>query len=191
MQPGTLIYLMGPPGAGKDTLIDAARPVLAQRGIEVVQRVITRSAESVGECALGVDEAGFERLRAQGAFALYWQANGLHYGIPASIDACLAARTGVLVNGSRGALPQALGRYPGLLPILLTVNAAVLRERLLRRGREDNAQIEQRLRRHEQLNEEAGQWAAGAGIQRLDNSGRLEDSVAGLLLLVENAHQRS
>lgn len=44
---GRLIYLMGPSGSGKDSLLQAARePWL--RGCRIVRRVITRSAEAVG-----------------------------------------------------------------------------------------------------------------------------------------------
>ena len=57
---GKLIYLMGPSGSGKDSLIDAAREQLRARGCEVVRRVITRSAESVGEDALSVTRERFE-----------------------------------------------------------------------------------------------------------------------------------
>ncbi|MEG3012356.1 MAG: phosphonate metabolism protein/1,5-bisphosphokinase (PRPP-forming) PhnN, partial [Pseudomonas sp.] len=44
---GRLIYLMGPSGSGKDSLIEAAREPLRALGCEVIRRVITRSAESV------------------------------------------------------------------------------------------------------------------------------------------------
>ena len=43
---GRLIYLMGPSGSGKDSLLQAAREPL--RGCRIVRRVITRSAEAVG-----------------------------------------------------------------------------------------------------------------------------------------------
>jgi len=96
--------------------------------------VITRSAESVGEDALGVSPAEFERLEGEGAFALSWRANGLAYGIPREIDDWLSAGQDVLINGSRGHLEVARQRYPQLLAILLQVDEAVLRQRLLARG---------------------------------------------------------
>ena len=85
---GRLIYLIGPSGSGKDSLMDAARDTLAERNCRVVRRVITRSAEAVGEAAQAVDVEQFEHMREHGAFALNWQANGLHYGIPIVIDQC-------------------------------------------------------------------------------------------------------
>ena len=89
---GRLIYLMGPSGSGKDSLIEAAREPLQALNCEVVRRVITRSAESVGEDAIGVSREEFEQHRVEGDFALYWSANGLDYGIPVEIDQWLGQR---------------------------------------------------------------------------------------------------
>lgn len=177
--PGRLIYLMGPSGAGKDTLIDAAKPSLRELGCEVARRVITRSAESVGEDAHEVSVEEFERQAARGDFALSWRANGLGYGIPAQIDQWLAQGRHVLVNGSRGYLSQAWQRYPDLIAIVLTVNTEVLRQRLLRRAREDLSEIENRLRRNEQFADSA--WLEEQQVVRLDNSAQLQDTLQYLL----------
>jgi ribose 1,5-bisphosphokinase len=180
---GRLIYLMGPSGSGKDALIDAARESLQVLGCEVARRVITRSAESVGEEAVGVSLAEFERLRNEGEFALFWHANGLDYGIPIDIDQWLAAGRNVLVNGSREYLPSAQERYPTLLPVLLAVKDDVLRERLLRRGRESLGEIDSRLRRNGLF--EADGSVGGVAIHRLDNSGDLPVTVKNLLNLLK------
>ena len=66
---GRLIYLMGPSGSGKDSLLNAARERLAERGCVIARRVITRSAEAVGEDAIGVSPAEFDQQEAAGAFA--------------------------------------------------------------------------------------------------------------------------
>ncbi|MEX6503110.1 phosphonate metabolism protein/1,5-bisphosphokinase (PRPP-forming) PhnN [Pseudomonas zhanjiangensis] len=179
---GSLIYLMGPSGSGKDSLLDAAREPLAARGCRIARRVITRSAEAVGEDALALSPAQFEAEERAGAFAMSWRANGLAYGIPGQIDAWLAAGEHVLVNGSRGYLAQARQRYPTLLPVLLTVELAVLRQRLLARGRETLAEVEARLARN-------AQFAGGAAVQDerlhlLDNSGELQRTVDNLLGLI-------
>ena len=181
---GRLIYLIGPSGSGKDSLLDAARAPLADRGCRMVRRVITRSAEAVGEAAHGVSAQRFAEMEAQGAFALSWHANGLAYGIPRQIDDWLAAGQDVLVNGSRGHLPATRRRYPNLLVLLLTVDQAVLRQRLLARGRESVAEIEARLTRNARFSERvlAGHDPA---VRVLDNSGPLEHTVERLLACVD------
>jgi ribose 1,5-bisphosphokinase len=180
---GRLIYLIGPSGSGKDSLLDAARERLAERGCRIVRRVITRSAEAVGEAALGVSAQQFAGMEAQGAFALSWHANGLSYGIPREIDDWLAAGQDVLVNGSRGHLHNTRERYPDMLAVLLTVNPAVLRERLLARGRESVAEIDQRLARNARFNEQL--LAEDPTVHVLDNSGPLEHTVERLLACLD------
>ncbi|MCO8161213.1 phosphonate metabolism protein/1,5-bisphosphokinase (PRPP-forming) PhnN [Pseudomonas sp. LJDD11] len=183
--PGRLIYLIGPSGSGKDSLLDAARDSLAARGCKVVRRVITRSAEAVGEAAEAVSVEQFQHLKAQGAFALDWQANGLHYGIPIEIDQWLAAGNDVLVNGSRGHLHATRQRYPDLLAILLTVDPDILRQRLLARGREPLAEIEARLQRNARFASEL--LAEAPDVRLLDNSGALQGSVGQLLAYIGGA----
>lgn len=173
---GRLILLIGPSGAGKDSLIDAARPQLAAAHVEIARRVITRSPEAKGEAAIGVDAEQFDQMKLQGAFAMHWQANGLQYGIPRQIDEWLAQGRSVLVNGSRGHLAQARIRYPDLLAIRVDVSLDILRQRLQARGRETQAEIDQRLARHVSLSD-----AADDGARTVDNSTTLSTAVETLL----------
>jgi ribose 1,5-bisphosphokinase len=182
---GRLIYLIGPSGSGKDSLLDAAREPMAERGCRIVRRVITRSAEAKGEAAQAVSVERFEAMQRQGEFALNWFANGLHYGIPVEIDQWLAEGHDVLVNGSRGHLPQARERYPAMLVVLLTVDQAVLRQRLLARAREAVDDIDARLARNARF---ASELSAGdSGLFVLDNSGPLTNTVARLIHQLDRA----
>ncbi|MFJ4153837.1 phosphonate metabolism protein/1,5-bisphosphokinase (PRPP-forming) PhnN [Pseudomonas sp. NPDC089752] len=176
---GRLIFLMGPSGSGKDSLIDAARADLAAAGVEIARRVITRSAEAKGEAAQGVTPERFAAMRAAGEFAMSWQANGLAYGIPAQVDEWLGHGRSVLVNGSRAYLPEARRRYPNLLAVCLEVKPEVLRERLLARGRETPQEVDQRLARSARLQAEPD-----AAVHRLDNSAALATAVSALLELL-------
>lgn len=176
---GLLIFLIGPSGAGKDSLIDASRERLEAAGVEIARRVITRSAEAKGEAAQGVTPEQFEALRAQGAFAMHWRANGLDYGIPRQVDQWLAAGRSVLVNGSRAYLAEARQRYPDLLAVMVEVKPEVLRQRLLARGRETADEVEQRLARSVRL-----RTATDPSVHVLDNSTALEVAVAGLFALL-------
>lgn len=178
---GRLIFLVGPSGSGKDSLIDASREQLALAGVEIARRVITRSAEAKGEAAQGVTPEQFETLRAQGAFVMHWRANGLDYGIPRQVDQWLAAGRAVLVNGSRAYLPEARQRYPDLLAVLVEVKPEVLRQRLLARGRETAEEVEQRLARSARL-----QAAADPSVHVLDNSSTLEAAVAAFVSLLRH-----
>ncbi|AVD91648.1 MULTISPECIES: phosphonate metabolism protein/1,5-bisphosphokinase (PRPP-forming) PhnN [Pseudomonas] len=178
---GRLIFLVGPSGSGKDSLIDASREQLAAAGVEIARRVITRSAEAKGEAAQGVTPEQFDTLRAQGAFAMHWRANGLDYGIPRQVDQWLAAGRAVLVNGSRAYLPEARQRYPDLLAVLVEVKPEVLRQRLLARGRESAEEVEQRLARSARL-----QAAADPSVHVLDNSSTLEAAVAAFVSLLRD-----
>ncbi|CAI8708066.1 Ribose 1,5-bisphosphate phosphokinase PhnN [Pseudomonas sp. IT-347P] len=179
---GKLIYLMGPSGSGKDSLIGAAREPLRALNCQVMRRVITRSAESVGEDAIGVTSEEFERRERAGHFSLAWRANGLAYGIPVEMDQLLNAGVHVLVNGSRANLRKAMERYPTLLPVLLTVKDEVLRDRLLIRGRETLEQIDARLARNALFKDRR---SSDGPAHHIDNSGNLAEAVNNLLLLIE------
>jgi phosphonate metabolism protein PhnN/1,5-bisphosphokinase (PRPP-forming) len=138
-----LVLVVGPSGAGKDTLLDAARVALADDPrFRFVRRVITRPAEAGGEAHEPVTEAEF----ATRAFALSWQAHGLRYGIPADIETDLAAGRVVVANVSRGVIAEAARRFP-VRVIEVTASADILAARLASRGRETAADVAARLAR--------------------------------------------
>lgn len=139
-----IFAIVGPSGAGKDTLIAGA--LQARPDIRLVRRVITRPSDAGGEDYEGVSEAEFADRAAQGDFALTWKAHGLHYGIPKTeVD-----HPGTVVfNGSRAALPAAMQAFADLRVILVTAPKDILAHRLAARGRESEDQIRDRLDRAE------------------------------------------
>jgi len=145
MTKGRLFAVVGPSGAGKDTLLAAACAV--HPDLVLVRRVITRPADAGGEDFEGVSLAEFGRRDAAGDFALTWNAHGLRYGIPRAALAGLAQGRPVVFNGSRAALPQARTAFPALIVVLVTAPDAVLSARLAQRGREEPADILARLQR--------------------------------------------
>ncbi|PSH62249.1 phosphonate metabolism protein/1,5-bisphosphokinase (PRPP-forming) PhnN [Phyllobacterium sophorae] len=172
---GCLVLVVGPSGAGKDTLIDYARGRLENdRRVHFVRRVISRPT-AVGEDHEPVDDDEFRRRVIKGAFALHWQAHGLSYGIPSDIDAWLKRGDVVIANGSRAILSEAQERYPQLLVVNVTAPMEVLAKRLVERGRENLESIRQRLLRSKQ------QSIEGDDVLQIDNSGAPE--VAGERLL--------
>lgn len=148
MAPGAMIAVVGPSGAGKDSLMAyAARAYAGDDRVVFARRVITRPADAGGEDHEGVDAATFDRLERDGAFCISWRAHGLAYGIPVAVLDDLAAGRVVVVNGSRSALPHFSAAVPGLKVALVTAQPEVLAERLAARGRETRAEIEARLAR--------------------------------------------
>ena len=137
-----IFAVVGPSGAGKDTLI--ARACAIRPDLRLVRRVITRPTEAGGEDFEGVSEEEFARRRAAGAFALEWQAHGLCYGLPA---AQLSGKGPIVFNGSRAGLPAAIALIPDLVVILVTAPVAVLAARLAARGRESVEDVRARLGR--------------------------------------------
>lgn len=180
--PGKLIYVVGPSGAGKDALLEHARANLpADTKVTFARRWITRSADAGGEAHRALTSAEFERKLRLGAFAMHWRAHGNGYGIDAEIGDWLRSGATVVVSGSRAHLPQALKDFPGLHVIHVSADPAVLRERLLHRGRETAAQIDERLAR-------AARYALpqGARVTEVRNDRRLEDGEADMLAAIRN-----
>ncbi len=138
-----LIAVVGPSGAGKDTVMDGLRAALADDPrFLFARRAITRAADAGGEAHEPLTEAEF----AARDFALQWQAHGLHYGIPRAIEADLAAGRVVLANLSRTVLAKAAACYPFAV-LEVTAPPAILAARLAARGRESTADIAARLAR--------------------------------------------
>ena len=142
---GVLIPVVGPSGAGKDTLIDAAR--LARPDIFFPVRVITRCESAGGEMFNEADAAAFEQMVDNGDFAFHWQAHGLSYGIPVEIITRLESGQNVMFNGSRGIINEARTRFENLQVMVVTAPEDVLAKRLAARGREDENDIKNRLKR--------------------------------------------
>lgn len=141
-----LIYLMGPSGSGKDTLLRLLPGVLPpQARVRIAQRCITRPARDEASCYLAAEV--FDHRAARGGFALHWRSHGLAYGIGIEIEEWLALGDRVVVNGSREYLAQAHARYPGLIAVNITVRTELLAQRLRARGREDEQDIQARLAR--------------------------------------------
>ena len=145
--PGRLILVVGPSGAGKDTLIRAARDALGHDVSCVFpRRVVTRppsSAEDNQFC----DPVSFAKIDAAGGFAVSWSAHGLSYGVPASVRFAIADGRSVVCNVSRTVIEDLRRRFGNVLVIEVTAPAAILAERLSTRGRTEDGSLESRIGR--------------------------------------------
>lgn len=167
-----LIYLIGASGCGKDSLLKALRASPASN-ILVAHRYITRPASSGNENHIALSEREFWFRYHHGLFCLSWQAHQLHYGLGIEVDVWLDKNMDVIVNGSRAYLPEADKRYgERLFPVCLTVPQHILQQRLIARGRENEQQIAERLRRAQGY-----QAALPTACPRLQNAGPLEQTV--------------
>jgi ribose 1,5-bisphosphokinase len=145
--PGKLVLIVGPSGAGKDTLLGVARRICAgDDRIVFPKRTVTRPSSAFEDNLPSTPDA-FEAARQRGAFALHWQAHGHSYGIPSTIDDDIRAGKVVIVNVSRTIIAQARARYRNVLVVLVTAPAQVLAERLAARGRASDGNVSERLQR--------------------------------------------
>jgi ribose 1,5-bisphosphokinase len=174
---GAFVAVVGPSGAGKDTLMAraAADPALDRR-VVFARRVVTRAAQADAEDHDSLDEAGFARAEAQGAFALVWSAHGLRYGLPSRLrDALREGRT-VVANLSRRSLAEAAEAFGSLQVVEVTASPEILLARLVARGREDEPTIRDRLARQVPMT-----LPPGAGHRLIDNSGCVETATRCLV----------
>jgi ribose 1,5-bisphosphokinase len=175
MSVGRLIYVIGPSGAGKNSIIVAAREKLNKiKYLYFAHRYVTRTLNS-DEDDVPISTTAFAHYRQNGLLALDWQAHGIRYGIGVFIDGLLRSGGTVVVNGSRAYLPSALSRYPKLTAVLITVPPQVAHARLLARGREPAAAIAARLERALAL------AIPTAQLVTIDNSGALEQATQAMI----------
>jgi phosphonate metabolism protein PhnN/1,5-bisphosphokinase (PRPP-forming) len=175
-----LVGVVGPSGAGKDTLLDGARAALAgDPAFLFARRVITRPADAGGEAHEAVTEQAFAALRAAGALALWWRAHGLHYGISAGIADEIASGRVVVANLSRAVLPEAASRFP-LRVLHVTAPMPLRAARLAARGRESVADIAARLAREAPL-------PPGLDVATVVNDAALEAGLAAVMAALSRA----
>ena len=145
---GILFLVVGPSGAGKDTLMLGARAHLANdERFVFARRSITRPADAGGEDHEAIDVTEFNRRRDAGGFLAYWQAHELNYGLPVALENELAAGKNVLANVSRAVIPEIIGRYQPTKVVEVIAPREILTARLRARGRESEGDLERRLAR--------------------------------------------
>lgn len=177
---GIFVCLVGPSGAGKDTLLRLVKIELASEpGFIFPCRRVTRAASPHEDHLVVTESAYLEGVRA-GLFALAWRAHGLGYAIDRDVLSKLAAGHIVTCNVSREAIAAAKAHFPRTATVLVTAQSAVLAARLHARGRETPAEIDARLARNREFSENL------EADFIVDNSGEVAAAAAQLVTILQN-----
>ncbi len=170
---------MGPSGAGKDSVLNRARMLLADNApVIFAHRYITRAAEAGGENHVELSPAEFGLRRTHGLFAFHWRAHGNEYGIGREIYSWRRAGLTVVVSGSREHFQQIGGIDDDTHPVLITAPADRLAARLAARAREDADATAERLQRSEAYD------VTDQRLVTIVNDGALETAAAKFVSLL-------
>jgi len=155
-----------------------ARELLAGRAdIRFARRVVTRVADKTLEDHDTLDDDAFQEAAARGDFCLFWQAHRLRYGLPRVLQDEMQAGCVVVANISRRAIPEAVRVFPVMDVIEITARPEIRAERLLRRGRETEASVRERISREVECNIPP----AVRRFIRIDNSSELSQAARKLV----------
>jgi len=142
-----LIVLVGPSGAGKDSVLRAWRERSTGAGLYFVERLITREADPHGEAHRPATREALAEMHLRGELAWHWTAHGLRYAVHRDALAPLASGASVVLNGSRAHLPVMRRGAPLLRVVEITAPPSVRAARLAARSREAEAARLARLQR--------------------------------------------
>lgn len=181
---GALFAIVGPSGAGKDTLIHWLRHRGETRHVLFVRRTVTRDVDSEHEDHDTLSVPAFEAARARARFTVTWGAHGMFYGVPATALSHVRRGGFAVVNGSRKALPDLRAAFPNLIVVHVDASADVRAARLRQRGRETLEEIEARLDRA------MPPPAGDDDTVHVDNSGPIEVAGSRILALMAAAGER-
>ncbi len=178
---GTFIAVVGPSGAGKDSVIDYARRNLAgEPGVHFVRRVVTRLGDPANEDHDSISEDAFAMADAAGAYALSWSSHGLCYGIPVEADDAVRSGAIAVANLSRGIVAEVRRRYDNSAVVMINASPEELRQRLQGRGRESDGDIARRLARN------SGYGQHSLDCVTIDNSGPLHHAGDAFVALIKS-----
>ena len=181
---GAFVAVVGPSGAGKDTLMNFARCELADDDCIFFVRVITRPTDGATEDHVPATSEEFDIAERFGKLAFRWEAHGLKYVLSVETDACIRGGHTAVCNGSRAALSRLQSRYAHFVAINITARREVLANRLAERGRESREEILRRLGRSAALDRSL------YDALEIDNSGEIEIAAAALVAAVRATRRR-
>jgi len=146
--PGAIVLVVGPSGAGKDTLLgEAARLLRQDAGVVFPKRVITRACDLAHEDHETISYEEFHALQTGGEVAFSWEAHGHGYLVPKAVDGLSRGGKAVVVNASRSVIKDVVTRYENVGVVQVSVPEDILQQRIAQRGRETAEEAAKRLER--------------------------------------------
>ena len=134
-----VILIVGPSGAGKDTLINAIK---GKVNANIVTRYITRPPDEF-EQNYYVDKDAFLILKRNNFFLSTWEAHSNFYGIPVN-----QIKRGInIISGSWTVIEEFEEKFEDTITIKISAPKELIVKRLLKRHRESQEEIKKRLER--------------------------------------------
>jgi len=178
---GRLVLVVGPSGAGKDSVLRGAQSELANHPRYIFpRRLVTRKADVTAEDHDTLSDHEFHDGVARGSFMLHWQAHGLGYAIPGSVEDAIAAGKVAAINVSRNILHAAAARFPDLTIVEITADPELRIKRIEARGREDLSAVKTRARR------ETAPFPGHVTTLRIENNGKLDEAVSQFVAILRS-----
>lgn len=180
---GRLIVVVGASGAGKDSILKGAANYYHDNPrVEFVRRVITRECDPETEVHDSVTEEQFIVRQKHGDFSVWWQANGLYYGIPAEVLEKISLGQLIIANGSRAAIEDIRSTFKQLTIVHIAVTEEVLAGRLASRSRESDGQIKRRLQRNKMI-----KAIEGDDVVTIDNNLAKQSAIDEFIALIQSS----
>lgn len=177
--PGRFVLVVGPSGAGKDTVLAGVKLRCAgDPAIVFPRRIVTRPASDAEDNDSLTPDA-FDAAIGNGAFAFWWQAHGLKYGIPRTAEDDIRASRTVVCNVSRGVIDTVRAHYANVATVEITAPADVLAARLAGRARNTDGSLDARLQRN-------ATFTAFQADHVIQNVGAPDDAAQALLAVIRS-----
>lgn len=178
-KPGLFFLVVGPSGAGKDSLMDGARARLSDQQFVFAKRIVTRPPGMVGEDYESCEPQRFAARKANGEFLATWQAHGYDYGLSNQLAIDQAHGKHIVANGSRAVVSEIAQTIPNLVVIHVTAPIELLAQRLAKRGRETEVEIRERLNRR------ITTFADGIVVRTVVNDASLHEGIDRFVEVIE------
>lgn len=177
---GRLVLVVGPSGAGKDSVLRGAASTLSgDARYFFPRRLITREADTNSEDHDTITEADYRARIGTKAFMLHWEAHGLCYAIPRSVEDEIKAGRIASINVSRNILHETAASFPGLIVVEISADPEIRISRIQSRGREEKSDAVARALR------ETAQLPSQIAKFYIENNGTVEQAIAQFVTILE------